>query len=445
MKPVASFLRRSQATVERMRASHILRQTGWLAVAKIVQGAASLIASLIVARKLGPESFGELSLAISIASFAAAAASLGLEQIATRELSSKDGCVMKNILAALWRLRIFGAITGCAILLCGAILSRSWGGETNRLLWILCLLPLCQIGDVVEWRLISSGQSRAIAIVTLAVAPAAAIARIAFALLDGGAFVFAWMLLAEWAIRSMLLLIVGVPLLSSFRERNTATFQRAVELLRESFPLMAAGIATFVYMRIDQFMIGTLLDARSVGLYSAVVTLSEGPLVISALLLRGALPMLTRQFQNDYALCTRTMVKFMRRGFFLHLTGAIILALLAKPIIYLFYGEAYASAIYAFRIQVFSASFVALGVLSSAWLILNHHTSHALRRTLLGAVVNVALNTIMIPLYGITGAAASTVIAQIFATYLADFAYPQMRSLFWMKTFAMLPAQRNYP
>ena len=73
-----------------LRDSHVARQFGWLAMAKIVQGVASLAAALAVARALGPVEFGALSLAIAIASFVAMIAALGLEQIATRELVAAE-------------------------------------------------------------------------------------------------------------------------------------------------------------------------------------------------------------------------------------------------------------------------------------------------------------------------------------------------------------------
>jgi O-antigen/teichoic acid export membrane protein len=164
---MASFLCRSLVVARQIRTSQVLNQVSWLAVAKIVQGVASLVASLVVARALGPKSFGELSLAISIASFVATAASLGLEHIAMRELALKDDRIGGNTSVTIWRLRIFGAIAGCFILFFCASLPRAWGIETNGLLWILCLLPLCQIGDFAEWSLIARGQSRIVAVVTL--------------------------------------------------------------------------------------------------------------------------------------------------------------------------------------------------------------------------------------------------------------------------------------
>jgi len=126
-----------------------------------------------------------------------------------------------------------------------------------------------------------------------------------------------------------------------------------------------------------------------------------------------------------------------------HLAVAVVLAVLASPIILVVYGEAFAEAAAAFRVQVLAAPFVALGVLSSAWLVLNQSTAHALRRTLAGAIANILLNLLLIPRLGILGAALATLAAQLLSTYLADLGYPATRELFKMKTRAMLPGSRG--
>jgi PST family polysaccharide transporter len=176
-----------------------------------------------------------------------------------------------------------------------------------------------------------------------------------------------------------------------------------------------------------------------------VVSLAEIPLVLPALLLRASLPILTQQSVLDPGLRDRTLSTLMRTGFYFHVLIAAVLALLAEPIVVALYGEPFRPAASAFRIQVLSAPFVALGVLSSAWLVLQGCTGHALRRTLMGAVINIALNYFMIPQFGIAGAAAATLAAQFVATYASDAFYVQTRELFLMKTRALLPTIGGNP
>ncbi|BCT91746.1 O-unit flippase [Lysobacter helvus] len=425
-------------TLRWLRDSQVARQFGWLAMAKIVQGVASLAAALAVARALGPVEFGALSLAIAIASFVAMIAALGLEQIATRELVAADSGA--RTLALLRRLRWSGALLGAAALLAVSVLPQVHALGASHLVLILALLPLAQVGDLAEWRLIASGHGRRVAMAVVAVSPLAALVRVVLAFGGFGVVAFAWVLVAEWALRSLLLSLLARGLGTQSGEGvATVALRDALELLRESTPLLLAGIAVFAYMRIDQFMIAAMLGQQQVGLYSAVVTLAELPLVVPTLLLRAALPTLTRQSMDNPLTRDRTLVRLMGVSVYLHLAMSVVLALLAEPLVVLAYGEAYRGAAEAFRLQVLAAPLVALGVLSSGWLVLERRTGHALRRTVLGAVANIGLNFWLIPAYGIAGAAMATLAAQALATWLADAAYRDTRGLFMMKTRALWP------
>jgi O-antigen/teichoic acid export membrane protein len=53
-------------------------------------------------------------------------------------------------------------------------------------------------------------------------------------------------------------------------------------------------------------------------------------------------------------------------------------------------------------------------------------------------VINVALNWVLIPIYGIEGAAVATLIAYLFSAYFANWLYKDMRPIFKMETSALL-------
>lgn len=445
MKALKSALRSSVIGLRTISSSQMLQQAGWLAIAKIVQGVASVLATFIVARHLGPTAFGQLSLAIAAASFVAAAATLGLEQIATRELALDESHSHRNILPSLQRLRIAGATIGSAILLASAYLPAVASLGLASLLLVLCLLPLTQIGDLWEWRLIAVGNSKRVASIAITLSPLAALVRVCLALSGAGVVTFAWILIAEWTVRSILLATASRGILIKPQGNASTLLTNAISLLRDSTPLLFSGIAIFVYMRLDQFMIAAMLGTRQVGLYSAVVTLAEIPLVLPSLLLRAALPELTRQSTNDPAQCQRTLASLMRSGFFLHAIIAVVLCIFATPITVLLYGEPFREASMALRLQILAVPFTAMGVLSSAWLVLQRCTGHAFRRTAIGAIANIALNLFLIPRYGIAGAAVATLVSQIIATYIADAFYNQTYDLFLMKTHALLPGFRGFP
>lgn len=425
--------------VRELLRSRIARETGWLAVAKLVQGVTSILATFVVARYLGPRAFGELSLAMAIASIIATGTALGLEHIVTRELASDGSSAGRHgsRLAVWQRLRTFGAVAGGVLLLMSAYSNFAQRYGIAMLLVVLSLLPLAQIGDLSEWRLIANGYSRKVATVVIWVSPIAALLRLALALLSSSLIAFAWILIVEWAVRSALLKLSTRSLPALGVARSKSTLSTAIGMLRESIPLLLSDLAVMVYMRVDQFMIAGLLDATQVGLYSAIVMLAGVPLVLPVLLLRGALPALSRKFDEDPEAMERILVQIMRYMFLLHVALAVLLALVAEAVVTTLYGEAYQSATLAFRVQVVGAPFVVLDVLSASWLVLKRYTSFALWRALLGATVNVGLNTVLIPRFGIAGAACATVCAFVTAAFLSDALFSRTRPLFLLKVRAL--------
>jgi O-antigen/teichoic acid export membrane protein len=88
--------------------------------------------------------------------------------------------------------------------------------------------------------------------------------------------------------------------------------------------------------------------------------------------------------------------------------------------------------------------FVFLGFAASIWTMINGYQKFALWASLAGAAVKVGLNLLIIPAYGIVGAAATMVVSQAVASYFAYAASPKTRKVFVMMTRALFMPWRFY-
>jgi O-antigen/teichoic acid export membrane protein len=115
------------------------------------------------------------------------------------------------------------------------------------------------------------------------------------------------------------------------------------------------------------------------------------------------------------------------------------MTLLSNWLVTVLYGDAYREAGQVLMIQVWAGMFVYLGMASGNWLIIENHQQLAFYRTFLGAIINIMLNLVLIPVYGLMGAAVATVISYMFAGFLFDFFNKSTRHTFFMKVdaFAM--------
>ena len=112
---------------------------------------------------------------------------------------------------------------------------------------------------------------------------------------------------------------------------------------------------------------------------------------------------------------------------------------LSKQIVTLLYGEAYQDAGTVLAIHVWAAISVFLGVASGKWFLAENRQLLSLQRTVLGAVVNVALNFWFIPIYGAVGAALATVLSYTITVFFADLMHKETKKMFSMKVSALNP------
>jgi PST family polysaccharide transporter len=421
--------------------SLVVRQMSWLVLARLFQIGANVAATLVMARVLGPERLGVLSLATTIAVVMATLGTLGLEQIAMREFASGGESGSAHATRSLLLLRLVGALLGGALVLAMLFVPLPQPGALGPLLVVLALLPLFQGGDIAEWQLVANQRVRTVAQATMASAMVFAVAKITLALVHPDLFAFALAVLAEAALRSLLLAFASRGLWTPHRTGN-ASLAMAGQFLREGGPLLASTLAIFVYIRLDQFMIASMVGARAVGQFVAVANISEMQLVAAMALSRSVMPSLVQAYERSPAEFEALMSRCMRAGFYLMLASSLLLSFASPWLLALMFGPGYEGGARALSIHAFMAPFAMLGVLSSTWFVLNRNTGHALGRTLFGAGVNVVLNLLLIPRLGIAGAAIATLAAQSCASLFYDALAADTRRLFKLKLRALVPTGR---
>jgi O-antigen/teichoic acid export membrane protein len=112
---------------------------------------------------------------------------------------------------------------------------------------------------------------------------------------------------------------------------------------------------------------------------------------------------------------------------------AIPMTFLSSAVIVLLFGADYYLAGAVLAVHIWAAVFVFLGVASEKWFIIENRQILSLQRTGAGAFVNIGLNLILIPAFGLLGAAWATVISQATAGLFYDVIQSQTRGMYHMK------------
>ena len=85
--------------------------------------------------------------------------------------------------------------------------------------------------------------------------------------------------------------------------------------------------------------------------------------------------------------------------------------------ILLFYGEAYKEAAIIIQIHSWAGIFVAIGCSNSCYIIFENKQKYSFYATVFGALINVILNYLFIPIMGGKGAALATLVTQSFSSF----------------------------
>jgi O-antigen/teichoic acid export membrane protein len=400
------------------------RSAGWLLIDRGVRLGGGLLVSLLVARALGPDDFGLLSFAVTIALFAAAMASLGSDGILVRELvQARDQPATLGSAAAL---RFVAGLLGLATAVLAATLVRPGDSTLRTLTLILGIAAPLGTSQVIDLWFQARQHPRDAVLARIGAFGIAAGLRIGMVLSNAPLSAIAWALAGEAVFGAVA--VVGVYRRAG-GQLQTWRFShvQARILLRDGLPLLAASLLVTLYLRIDQLMIGWYLGDAPLGIYSAAVRLAEPWALLPTTVIAAALPGLVALRDNDPA-AFEGRIRRLYAAITAYGYGIGLLAtLLAGPIVPLLLGPAFAEAVPSVIILTWASLFAALGSARGAYLTAMGWTHLHTPTVALGALTNLGLNAWLIPAYGLAGAAVASLVAYWVAAHGACLLIPQLR------------------
>ncbi|PJZ55362.1 O-unit flippase, partial [Leptospira adleri] len=111
----------------------------------------------------------------------------------------------------------------------------------------------------------------------------------------------------------------------------------------------------------------------------------------------------------------------------------IPMTFLSDPIIQFLFGPRFSEAGVILAIHIWAGTFVFLGVASSRYYLTENLQKVELYKSISGCLSNIVLNFILIPIYGVKGAAIATVISQFFASTLFNLFLKRTREIFFIQ------------
>lgn len=414
----------------------IVRNIGWLSAERLLRMVVSFFIGIYVIRYLGPENFGKLSYSTSFVFLFLAITKLGLDQIVVRNLvDQKDATA--EILGTTFLLKLMGCIIAFIITIIG-ILSFSEDLQIRLMTMIIAFSMIFTCFDILDLWFQSQVLSKSIAIVRSIQFIISSLAKLTFIWFKFPLIAFACIFIADTAIRAIGMSWVYIQDNKYHLVRWKVDKLLAIDLLKNSWPLILSGVMVSIYMSIDQVMLGNMSTSREVGNYAAAVKFSSIWYFIPTVICSSVYPAIIQAKQRskqEYYLKIQQLYDLLA---FLSLCIAAVASFGSDFIISNLLGTEYSSAGQILTLHIWSGIFVFLGVARGNWLVIENKTKLSLVTQLLGAMTNVCLNLLLIPQYGAIGAAVATLVSYAVSSYLSCMMFPLMFHTGWMLTKALL-------
>jgi O-antigen/teichoic acid export membrane protein len=410
--------------------------TSWILGERIFRMGVSLFVGIYIARYLGPERYGLLSYALSFVFLFSSLAYFGLNDILVRELVLHPE-QRKELLGTVFWLSFGGTVIMCSAI---AMVLQLFENESQTE-WMIALIAfgyLFQTTIVIDYYFQSQVQSKFVAYAQVLQLCVTSAFKIYLVWNKAELFWFAFALMLDQV-------VIAVLFLTTYRWKVewlpvfSFSWQKAKNLLKNAWPLIFTGMAVSIYMKIDQVMLKEMLDAEAVGIYAAAVKLCEAWYFIPTAVTASLFPAIVSAKQRSEVLYQKRLQKF----YDLMVWGAVAVALpttfLADWIILILYGADYQEAVDVLRIYIWAGVFIFLGVAGFKWLVAENLQKYSFYFYAIGSIFNIGLNWLLIPIYGIDGAAYATFISYGIGSYGVFSIFNISRSNFIMASLSFNP------
>jgi len=215
------------------------------------------------------------------------------------------------------------------------------------------------------------------------------------------------------------------------KEPKRFSTRKLREFLKYGVPLSAASVGSTTLIMADRFMIGYIVGAQAVGVYAAGYRVAQMSIILLAeLVMLAAYPIVIQLFEKSVESDTRVLLENLIGMYVVILVPFVfIVAILSKDIADLMLGPAFRDAFFIFPWIAAGAFCSGLTMYVSKPFELRERTHFLLYLIAAASGLNIVMNLLLIPRYGIIGAAIASVLA--YAIYLISSWFLSTRIFTW--------------
>lgn len=403
--------------------SKVISNAKWIIVCRIVQSILALIISMLSARYLGPSNFGTINYAASVVSFFTPIMYLGINNILVQEIvenRDEEGTVLGTA--------IFLNVLSSILCICGIILFSIFVNKGETVTIVVCalysIILIFQATEILKYWFQSRLLSKYTSIIVMTAYLVVSVYK--FLLLAFKAPVY-WFAVSN----AFDTFLISIGMYACYKrlggQKFNFDFDTAKRLFSRGKYYIVSSMMVTIFAQTDKIMLKLMLDETAVGYYSAASSCAGMTSFVFVAIIDSMRPVICEKKligEDEYKI---NLTRLYSVIIFLALAQSLFMSVFSKLIILILYGKSYMPSVSALSIIVWFTTFSYIGSVRNIWILIEKKHQYLWIINLSGAILNVILNYILIPGFGVNGAAAASLITQIFTNVIIGYIIKPIR------------------
>lgn len=380
---------------------------------------------IIVARYFGAEVYGLLSLALMVSGWIGAFALLGIAQGVLRFIpwyrGRKEYANIRYLLkTSTIFLTITGVLSGILMFFLSNFIAINIFHNPNLTIFLQIFsisLPISMLGNLYLSILQAFEKTEWFSFISNVLQNVVRVAFIGFFIFLGvNSSAVAW----SYIISVLVVLLASYLVSKYIIQMKFGTKKISQEAKKEirsslfaySWPILFYSVIASFFFWIDTFFIGYYKNAEMVGFYNAAIPIAGLLMFSSDLFMQLFFPLITREYARKKLETIDKLSKQVTKWIFVvNIPIFVVLLVFPGVIINILFGPEYLGAVNALRILSFGMIFASLSSVPQSIVLMAGKSKIVLLNTILFGVVNGLLDILLVPKYGMEGAAIGTAIS----------------------------------
>lgn len=408
---------------KRLMTSPIVKNSGWIIGGKIVQMLIAFLIGVFTARYLGPSNYGLINTAQAYTAFFFPICSLGLSGVFVKVLidnPGKDGVYLGSGITA----RTVGSLVSMVVMFFVVAIINPSDKTLQSVCFIHSFSLLFQSFDLFDYWYQSRYESKYSSTIGIIGYVVSSIYKVILLVTGKSVEWFAFATVLDYAVIAVIYMTYSTP---KNHIKLRASWHTVMELLNESKHLILSNLLVMLYGQMDKIMIGRIESSEAVGLYSVAVTICTMWTFVLSAIINSLRPNIVQLRNVDRKAYENRIIQMYSLVFWMCVVVSAIICVFSKFIVGVLYGDEYLDAVGCLNIVTWYTGFSYIGVARNIWTVCEGKQKYEKHFAVSGIISNFVLNCLLIPQYGIEGAAIASLLTQIVTNIIIPYLIRETR------------------